>query len=87
VHFPLASDGRGYSVAALLRNRFGYRGELRAFGAIGRDHLHYLQRVGFDAFVVSQPEKAIASLDDFSEAYQGAFTQPLPLFRRQALNA
>jgi uncharacterized protein (DUF934 family) len=87
VHFPLASDGRGYSIATLLRTRLGYRGELRAFGGIGRDHLHYLQRVGFDAFVVHQPETAIASLDDFSEAYQVSANQPLPLFRRQALNA
>jgi len=87
VHFPLASDGRGYSIATLLRTRFGYRGELRAFGSVGRDHLHYLQRVGFDAFVVSQPELAIASLDDFSEAYQAAANQPLPLFRRRTLKA
>ena len=55
VHFPLGSDGRGYSIATLLRTRFGYRGELRAFGSIGRDHLHYLQRVGFDAFVLGYP--------------------------------
>lgn len=82
VHFPASSDGRGYSIAALLRTRFGYRGELRAFGQIGRDHLHYLHRVGFDAFVVNQPELAVASLDDFSEAYQAAANQPLPLFRR-----
>lgn len=82
IHFPLAADGRGYSIATLLRTRYGYRGELRAFGAVGRDHLHYLHRVGFDAFVVQQPELAITSLDDFSEAYQAAANQPLPLFRR-----
>ena len=87
VHFPLASDGRGYSIATLLRTRLGYRGELRAFGSIGRDHLHYLQRVGFDSFAVNQPELAIASLDDFSEAYQVAANQPLPLFRRRSLSA
>ncbi|MCX7169381.1 MAG: DUF934 domain-containing protein [Proteobacteria bacterium] len=87
VHFPLAGDGRGYYIATLLRMRFGYRGELRAFGSIGRDHLHYLQRVGFDSFAVNQPELAIASLDDFSEAYQVAANQPLPLFRRRTLSA
>ena len=87
IHFPSAGDGRGYSIAALLRGRFGYKGELRAFGSIGRDHLHYLQRVGFDAFAVSQPELAVASLNDFSEAYQGAANQPLPLFRRRTLTA
>ena len=87
VHFPLAKDGRGYSIATLLRTRYAYRGELRAFGNIGRDHLFYLQRVGFDAFVVEQPERAIASLDDFSEAYQVAANQPQPLFRRLTLSA
>ncbi|MDD5175338.1 MAG: DUF934 domain-containing protein [Sterolibacterium sp.] len=87
VRFPLASDGRGYSIATLLRTRYGYRGELRAFGSIGRDHLHYLWRVGFDSFAVKQPELAIASLDDFSEAYQAAANQPLPLFLRRALSA
>ena len=84
VHFPLATDGRGYSIATLLRTRYGYRGELRALGGIGRDQLHYLARVGFDAFAVAEPERAIASLDDFTEAYQAAANQPLPLFRRRA---
>jgi len=87
IHFPVAGDGRGYSIAMLLRTRLGYRGELRAFGGIGRDHLHYLHRVGFDAFAVNQPELAIAALDDFSEAYQAAANQPLPLFRRRTLTA
>ena len=84
IEFPLANDGRGYSIATLLRTRYGYRGELRALGAVGRDHLHYLQRVGFDAFAVKEPELAVAGLDDFSEAYQAAANQPLPLFRRRA---
>lgn len=87
INFTLAKDGRGYSIASLLRTRHAYRGELRAFGDIGRDHLFYLQRVGFDAFVVKQPELALASLDDFSEAYQGSVVQPLPLFRRHALSS
>ena len=83
VHFPLASDGRGYSIATLLRSRYGYRGELRAFGAVGHDQIHYLQRVGFDSYVVDAPERAVAGLDDFSESYQAAANQPLPLFRRR----
>lgn len=87
IHFPRAADGRGYSIATLLRTRYAYRGELRAFGNIGRDHLNYLQRAGFDAFAVSQPEAALASLDDFTEAYQVSASQALPLFRRVILNA
>jgi uncharacterized protein (DUF934 family) len=84
IHFPTVSDGRGYSIATLLRTRYGYANELRAFGAVGRDHMHYLHRVGFDAFAMKQPELAIVGLDDFSESYQAAANQPLPLFRRRA---
>jgi uncharacterized protein (DUF934 family) len=87
VHFPLAGDGRGYSMATLLRTRYGYVGELRAIGAVGRDYLHFLRRVGFDAFEVSDPESALASLDDFSEAYQTAADGRLPAFRRVAPGA
>lgn len=83
VQFPKFTDGRGYSIATLLRTRYGYVGELRAFGDVGRDQLHYLRRVGFDAFVAKEPELALAGLDDFSEAYQAAANQPLPLFRRR----
>lgn len=72
VHFPVAGDGRGYSIAALLRTRYGFTGELRAIGAVERDYLHFLRRVGFDAFAVQDAENAVASLDDFSVAYQPA---------------
>lgn len=85
VHFPKFTDGRGYSTATLLRTRYGYRNELRAFGDVGRDQLHYLFRAGFDAWATKQePELALAGLDDFSESYQTAANQPLPLFRRRA---
>ena len=84
VSFPLATDGRGYSIATLLRTRYGFRGELRAIGAVGRDHIHYLHRVGFDAFAIAEPELAVVGLADFSETYQAAANQPLPLFRRRA---
>jgi len=87
VHFPKFGDGRGYSTAAILRRR-GYRGELRAFGDIGRDHLYFLARVGFDAFRLAEgrdPEAALASLHDFTLAYQAGADDPVPLFRRRAL--
>lgn len=85
VNFPKFTDGRGYSIATLLRTRYGYRNELRAIGDVGRDQLHYLFRAGFDAWATKQePEQALAGLDDFSEAYQTAANQPLPLFRRRA---
>jgi uncharacterized protein (DUF934 family) len=86
VNFPVFTDGRGFSYARELRER-GYRGELRAVGSIIRDQLHYLSRCGFDAFQFDdekQLEDALKSLEDFSEHYQAAIDQPLPLFRRRA---
>ena len=87
VHFPKFTDGRGYSTARLLRERYGYDGEVRAFGDIGRDQIFYLNRAGFDAFVIGEgksAEDALAAFDDFPENYQGDAVQPLPLFRRRA---
>lgn len=86
VHFPRFTDGRGYSIARLLRERFGYRGELRAVGDVRRDQLFYLSRVGFDAFLLPEGEDgeaALAALRDFSEAYQASVDRPQPLFRRR----
>jgi uncharacterized protein (DUF934 family) len=87
VNFPAFGDGRGYSTARLLRERYNYKGELRAFGEITRDHLFYLASCGFDSFVLREgekPEEALASFDDFSDAYQSSVERPLPLFRRRA---
>ena len=52
VRFPKFGDGRGYSIARLLRDRHGFRGELRAVGDILWDQLEALCRVGFDAVEV-----------------------------------
>lgn len=90
VSFPKFTDGRGYSIAALLRGRYGFKGELRAIGDVLRDQLFYLQRVGFNAFAVRADKDihdALNALSDFSEAYQGAIDQPLPLFRRRSGSA
>jgi uncharacterized protein (DUF934 family) len=85
IDFPVFTDGRGFSYARNLREH-GYAGELRAVGNFIRDQLTYLGRCGFDAFQMSDEsrlEAALASLSDFSEYYQGAVDQPLPLFRRR----
>lgn len=50
LHFPKFSDGRAYSQARLLRERFGYQGELRAAGSVLQDQLPFLLRCGFDTF-------------------------------------
>ena len=73
VHFPTFGDGRGYSIARLLRSRYGYRGELRAVGHITRDQLVFLERVGFDAFELRAGEdatEALIAFETFSAAYQ-----------------
>lgn len=73
VSFPKFGDGRGYSIARLLRQRYGYRGELRAIGQITRDHLQSLERVGFDSYELREgedPHEALAAFDTFSAAYQ-----------------
>jgi uncharacterized protein (DUF934 family) len=88
VNFPLFMDGRAFSTARLLRERYAFKGELRAIGNLIRDQLCYLRRCGVNAFAFSNPEikleEALKSLNDFSEYYQASVDQPLPLFRRRA---
>lgn len=85
VDFPKFTDGRGYSIAFLLRSRLGYRGELRAIGDVLADQLFYMRRVGFDAFAVRADKDihhALATLKPFSDVYQGSWDNPVPAFRR-----
>ena len=85
VHFPTFTDGRGYSTARILRERLGFRGELRAVGDILRDQLFELERCGFDAFSLRADQDAKAALNafnNFTEAYQGAADRQ-PLFARR----
>jgi uncharacterized protein (DUF934 family) len=85
IDFAKFTDGRGYSIAYLLRSRFGYRGELRAIGDVLPDQLFYMKRVGFDAFAVRADKdinQALRSLRPFTEAYQGSWDNAVPAFRR-----
>ena len=87
INFPKFGDGRGYSLARLLRGRHGYKGELRAVGEVARDHLHAMAQCGFDAFQLREgenPQEALTAFGDFTEQYQATTAQPLPLFRRRA---
>ena len=86
INFPVFTDGRGFSYARELRERHKFGGEIRAIGNFMRDQLFYLKRCGFDAFAFSdesQLNDALESLCDFSNSYQAATDQPLPLFRRR----
>jgi uncharacterized protein (DUF934 family) len=87
VEFPKATDGRGYSIARLLRGRLNYKGELRAIGNVLRDNLLFMQRCGFNAFVL-QPgknvEQSLTAFDELRERYQADADVSQPLFRRVA---
>ena len=86
INFPKFVDGRGFSVARLLRDRYGFKGELRAVGQIIRDQLFFLKRCGFNAFEFDSEidlDEGAQSLADFSDAYQVAADQPEPLFKRR----
>ena len=86
INFPKFADGRGFSAARLIRERYNYSGELRAIGGFIRDQLYLLKRCGFNAFQFSDENElsdAAESLKDFSENYQVSVDQENPLFRRR----
>ncbi len=86
VLFESFTDGRGYSIGRLLRQRYGWAGELRAIGDIQRDQLFHLMRCGFDAFALREGEDtgtALEAFHDFGQPYQASVERPLPLFRRR----
>ena len=84
--FPKFRDGRAYSQARLLRERFGYRRELRATGDVLRDQFQFLLRAGFDAFEVRKPADARAFTEAvacFTVVYQPSADGRLPALRRR----
>lgn len=86
VDFPAFTDGRGYSTARLLRERYKYRGELRAVGDVLRDQLFLMARCGFDTFVLHDGvnvDTALTAFRDFSDAYQAAVDRRA-LFERRS---
>lgn len=64
--FDQFTEGRGYSQARLLRDKYGYTGELRALGA-RRDHLAFMERCGIDSFELASQEDADQALSAFGE--------------------
>ncbi|MBK1871647.1 MULTISPECIES: DUF934 domain-containing protein [unclassified Marinobacter] len=87
VNFPKFSDGRGYSSARLLRERFGFKNELRAIGDVLLDQLQFMKRCGFDTYELRPDKdirKAARCLNFFSQGYQAATDTDMPLFRRRA---
>ena len=87
VNFPKFSDGRGYSIARLLRERLSYRNDLRAVGDVLLDQLQFMKRCGFDTYVLRADKdinKAARCLNFFTQGYQAATDTDEPLFRRRA---
>ena len=72
VHFPKATDGRGCFTARLLRRRYGFRGELRAFGELRCEDLFSLRYSGFDAFTLRADPVDAASIGGPHGSEQGA---------------
>ena len=86
INFPTFNDGRGYSMAKLLRDRFGFKKELRAVGDVMRDQIFYLQRCGFNAYEVKAGRDindAVKAFEDFTVKYQVSSDEDVPLYRRK----
>lgn len=85
IEFPIFRDGRGFSLARLLR-RAGYAGELRAVGDVSRDRLGYMERCGFNAWLIPDARFAESDLQAFAEIsvrYQAGADDPRPIYRQQ----
>jgi uncharacterized protein (DUF934 family) len=90
LEFGTFKDGRGFSQARLLRERFRYAGEIRAVGDVQRDQIYFMRRCGIDAFELRpdrSAEDALAAFREFSVTYQAATDDPRPLYRRAARGA
>jgi uncharacterized protein (DUF934 family) len=88
--FPKFKDGRAYSQSRLLRERYGFRGELRATGDVLRDQFQFLLRAGFDAFEVKKPADAAVFAEAaarFSVFYQPGADGGLPALRQRLQGA
>jgi len=86
LNFPVFSDGRSYTNARELRQKYVYKGEIRAIGDVLRDQLYYMAQCGFDSFEIRHDQEAELCLDafkDFKTGYQSTITEPTPLFRRR----
>ena len=87
IRFPVFNDGRGISLAVLLRERHGFKGEIRAVGHLIPDLAQFLLRSGFDTAEIADPEQAPvwkASVSRIKHNYQRGFRNPLPLRRDAA---
>lgn len=90
LNFPVFTDGRAYSTARLLREQYGFAGELWAVGDVLLDQLLLMKRCGFTGFVLREDQditRADAMLSSFSQFYQAAYYPSEPLYRRRLTGA
>jgi phosphoadenosine phosphosulfate reductase len=89
INFPGFTDGRGYSSARLLVERYKYKGEVRAVGDVLMDQITLMRRCGVNAFVVIHPatRKALESghLTTVNLFYQPIGTTEVPVGTRPFL--
>lgn len=88
IEFPKFRDGRGFSTARELRERYGYEGEIRAVGHVIPDQYLYLVRTGFTSAQApegTKPESWARALTEITVAFQPSLDdpQPLSLLRRR----
>ncbi len=84
LEFPVFRDGRAYTQARRLRERYGFKGEIRATGDVLRDQFLFMVRAGFNAFEIKKAGDADAfakALHEFSMRYQPASSGHSPAFR------
>jgi uncharacterized protein (DUF934 family) len=82
--FPVFADGRSYSHARLLRDRYSFKGELRAVGDVLRDQLFYMLRCGINSFQLRQDkdlEDALKAFSEISVKYQTAADGAEPIYK------
>ena len=80
------ADGRAFSQARLLRERYGFKGEIRATGDVLYDQLFYMQRCGINGFELRDDQDVPSSLKAFDEmtvTYQPASDEEFPIWRRE----
>ncbi|WP_299726625.1 DUF934 domain-containing protein [uncultured Endozoicomonas sp.] len=84
VNFPKFIDGRGYSIAFLLRERLGFNGDIRAIGDVLVDQLNYMRRCGFSSFELREDqdvEVAVREMNGFTNFYQTSADEAIPAYR------
>jgi len=86
VNFTAFANGTGFSTGAMLRERYGFSGELRATGTVILDQMSYLRRCGFSEAEVTEEAEIAAAVEKFSDgvvSYQGSINQQRTPFKRR----